>query len=128
MAEYTIIDGVAYPIAASGATPSVAVSAPARPVIASPFTAAKVAAAKVANVATRAIANHPGDRRGARIEVAMSQEPLFTCTVDTVATLADGSTVPTALHGFLTPYAAGAPCTGTFGIAKGESCPGVIRG
>jgi hypothetical protein len=108
-----------------------ATSAPATPRIASPFTKSAAKAA-ISNVATRAIEAHPGDRRAARVEVALTQAPGFTCDVDTVAVLgvnADGTPneVPSALHGFLTPGTPGEPCTGRYGIPTGEVCPGHIR-
>ena len=101
-------------------------SAPVTARIASPFAKTGTVAGPL-SVGARAIAAHPNDRRQARVQVAISREPLWTCTVDTTATLSDGTEVPSALHGFLTEQTAGAPCPGVYGVSKGTACPGTIR-
>jgi hypothetical protein len=100
-------------------------STPAAPRVASPFTATKSGAA--ANVATEAMRLYPHDRASQRAAIAVTMEPGFTCSVDTEATLADGTVVPSALHGFTVRKDSGTPCAGIRGLAKDTACPGVIR-
>jgi hypothetical protein len=100
-------------------------SAPAAPRVASPFTATKGGAA--VNVATEAMRLYPHDRAAQRAAIAVTMAPGFTCSVDTTATLADGTEVPSALHGFTVRKDSGTPCAGIRGLAKDTACPGVIR-
>lgn len=116
---------VAAVIAAMGEAPAAAAVAPVAPRIASPFTAAAAGGAQ--SVVAAAAALFPRDTGAQRAQIALSLAPRFTCSVDTTATLGDGSEVPTALHGFTTAKVSGEPCPGIRGIAKGEACPGTIR-
>ena len=100
-------------------------SAPAAPVVASPF--AGTASGAASTVATTARKAFPGDLAAQRASIAVSLAPRFTCTVDTTATYPDGTTVPSALHGFTTAHTTGDPCPGVKGLGKGEPCPGTIR-
>lgn len=128
MGTYTLTDEQVAALAAFGITPvpTVATASPAGPKVASPFTAAAGGTA-VASVVSEARRAYPTDQAAQRAAVAVSMAPLHTCTVETTATLADGSVVPSALHGFLTAKVAGEPCPGIRGLAKGTACPGTIR-
>jgi hypothetical protein len=107
------------------AAPAVA-SAPAAPRVASPFATTGTAAAP--SIVGEAMRLYPADRGAQRAHIAVSMADGLTCTVDTTATLADGSTVPSALHGFTVRKDAGTACPGVRGVGKGTACPGVIRG
>lgn len=103
------------------------VAAPVAPRVASPFSAV-AGTAGPSSPAAEARRLYPASQAAQRAHVAVSMADGFTCSVDTTATLADGTTVPSALHGFTTAHKPGDPCPGIRGIGKGESCPGVIRG
>ena len=110
----------------SGTAPAAPVqSAPVAPVVASPFAAAgKAASTSPAAVAMRLF---PQDRAAQRRHISTTLEPGYTCSVDTTATLADGTTVPSALHGFTVRKESGIACPGIFGLPKDTACPGTIR-
>lgn len=117
MAQYTIIDGVAYPIAEHtiGAEPSTAR-------IASPFAAsARVSVAGVP-VDTRPAILQGLPLRDIRKAAAIYAVPGYSCTVD-ADWLHNGETVTGAAHGFATPRKAGAPCPST----QDDGCKGTIR-
>ena len=106
-------------------SPAPVASAPVAPRIASPF--ATGTAASPASPAAEARRLFPQDVAAQRAHIAVSMAPRYTCTVETTATLGDGTEVPSALHGFTTPKESGIACPGIRGIAKGETCPGTIR-
>jgi hypothetical protein len=122
-----IAQAVAAALATTPATtPAPVASAPAAPRVASPFTA--TATGTSSSVVAEAMRLYPGDRGAQRAHVAVSMADGLTCSIDTTATLADGTTVPSALHGFTVHKAPGTACPGVRGIAKDATCPGVIRG
>lgn len=105
----------------------VATVAPTVAKIASPFAKAGTKAAGPITIADRARTAHPQDRHAQRVMIALSREPGFTCNVDTVAIMSDGSEVPAALHGYTVAKTSGEPCPGVSGLAKGTACPGQVR-
>lgn len=107
---------------------SPAVAAPAAPVVASPFTASAAAAADGRPESVQAaIRAYAGDQKSQRRSIAVLMLPQYSCDVDTTATLADGTVVPSALHGFTTAHKTGEPCNGAYGIERGKACPGKVR-
>lgn len=129
MAQMLTVDGRTYLVDDAGvAHPVEASSAPAAPVAASPFAAASIVSASAGKVDTTPEPLRGASQHDARRIAAVLAIPLYSCTVDAVYTV-PGEPEPRtgALHGFAFAHKAGEPCTGVRGIAKGESCPGVIR-
>lgn len=127
MGTYTLTDEQATALAAFGIIPVPAAPAtasrPVAPSIASPFTAATATASGPVAYARR---TWPDDMAAQRAYIAAERVPLHACSVDAVATLADGTTTTGSLHGFTTSKDAGAPCPGVRGLPKGTACPGTI--
>ena len=113
---------------AAGETPAPATSAPAAGRIASPLTRVSGGTGKADTrpetvryaVATFSMAD-------ARTFIASQDVPGYSCTERATYAAADGSTVEGALHGFVTPRAAGVACPGLAGLAKGTACKGTIH-
>ena len=97
--------------------------------IASPFASTKAAKAEAAYPPAIAaiLKRFAGDKAAQKREIARTLEAGWTCSIDATATLSDGTTVPSALHGFTTPRESGIACPGLSNLAKGEACPGTIR-
>ena len=119
MAQYTVIDGIAYPIA-DGPAPVVAAPAAAR--VASPFAASQRVSVAGVPVDTRPAILQGLPLRDARKAAAIHALPGYSCSVDADWNH-DGAVITGAAHGFATERKTGTPCPST----QDDGCKGTIR-
>ena len=123
MTQYTVIDGVAYPVATS---------APAAPAVASPFAAASIIlpGRTAASAETSWPVELQGlDRKSRKRTAAVLALPGWSCTVEaTYAVPGEDAPRTGALHGTTFPVESGTPCKGVSNRPDGQTiCSGTYR-